>query len=126
MRDKCKVPRHFTGSDHWGFHIIGLQRTCKLVDEWSAKYGAKVEVRQDEDPVGLVKPVFGTYAVQYRLVERRYRVADWSQEAAEEAEWVAAFAVYSAKGKAKAAEKFRKLLAERGYSEAALAEEFSL
>lgn len=72
---EIKTPKHFTGAlagDFTGVsdHNVGLQRTCNLVDEWSNKFNATVQMQNDDG------------------VERHYRIASFSREAADEAQLI--------------------------------------
>lgn len=77
------IPRMWTSDEN----EIGLQRTCALVDEWSERNNARIEVHQDEDYMYHEEdPLLGGYNVHFRLVDRRYRVAKNTQQAKDEAE----------------------------------------
>lgn len=110
---KITTPRKFVGNiDDFGTLEIGLQRTCKLVEEWSAKYNAKTEPRYDSN----VDP----------NAKHFYRVADYSEAAADEAQTIYQFVFKTLRGKEAgvfplAVEPIEKLLAA-GYSQLAIDE----
>lgn len=72
---EIKTPKHFIGAlvgDFTGAsdRNVGLQRTCDLVDEWSTKFNATVQMQNDDG------------------IERHYRVAAFSPEAENEAQLI--------------------------------------
>lgn len=85
----------------WGAYIA-MNRTCKLVEEWSTKYDGKIEV------------------FSHQGVERRYRVVKHSQQAHDEAQII--FRIFTRTPESVEKFGYANSLKELGYSEAAISE----
>lgn len=85
----------------WGAYIA-MNRTCKLVEEWSTKYDGKIEV------------------FSYQGVERRYRVVKHSKQAHDEAQII--FRIFTRTPESVEKFGYANSLKELGYSEAAISE----
>lgn len=119
MDSKVQTPRSWTNS----LGEIGLQRTCKLVEEWSERHNAEIQVLKDEDVVGYdEKSLIGGYRVHIREVDRCYRVAQKTEQAANEANMITGFVGRWLKGYREPAGRIAEKLLAAGYSQAAIDE----
>lgn len=116
-----KTPHMWTSNQN----EVGLQRTCKLVDEWSVKFNAETRQQTDEDIVAAGPAhhplIEGQYTAEIMTVERRYRVATKTQQAVDEAQLIFNY-VQRINANGKFIEKMAVKLASLGYSAEAIAE----
>jgi len=106
-----------------GFEI-GLQRTCKLVDEWSARHHAEIRISKDEDVLRAEKGTLTAnhYRVKILLVDRRYRVAATTDRATTESQMITGFVARWNTGNHAPAQRLAATLRAAGYSQEAIDE----
>lgn len=111
-----KVPRSCSNRK-----MVALQATCKLVEEWTAKFNAKVEVMIDEvrDEAEMRHPSVRRSDLGGYVMERRYRVMRGEpnevKAADDDADKIGAFVHFPVRWQADR-------LLQRGYSQIAIDE----
>lgn len=124
MNSKIEMPRTWSGASDNFLLDVALYRTCKLVDEWSTRHNAVIELSIDEEVISSEpsKLIEGGEDVRIRLVKRHYRVAEKTNSSGNEASLIWSFVHFHNKGMKDRAEKIAKRLLDAGYSQSAIDE----